>query len=463
MAFVNIRNQDLILSTPVTLLTANTVASATTLTVKNIQGFSTNQILLIGIIGNQGAEIVKTHASTPPSGTTITLAAATQFPHSSSTAVTVMLYDQVEISTATTATGSKSVLGTLNIFADSYSTNFNDTANSTGFYFARFKNSITSTFSVYSSPIPTTGYSQFSARSIIDNALDMINRTIGQTFTDDYAFKQLDNCQMECIRELKRWSFMQKFNFSLGEVTTGQWKVALPVDCDDQNSNRSIYNFKIGTGTNMNWVDKEKWNEIIQSVAHTTLANNISIGDATITLTDSSDFTQTGTVAIGANNYTYTANNQSTGVLTLSVISTTTNTAGQDAFFGASQGMPYVWTTYGGYIYFYPTLDSNMNQQNAYLDYYSSLILTTTDTQTIVLPDPTVVQYYLAWKFLLKQANGQTNDEIDAMRQLYLERRAKMIQKETANRTFQLKPQNRQSSYNDDDAATRLGNFNTGF
>ncbi len=142
------------------------------------------------------------------------------------------------------------------------------------------------------------------------------------------------------LRELKRWSFLQVFNYNLGQLTTGQWKIALPTNLDDQNSNRSIYNFRVGTLSNLFWVDKEKWNEIISGVANTTLASNISVSDATITLTDASDFPDGGSLYIGANTYQYTSINRTTNVVTLTSVSTTTNTAGQDVFNGASFGTP---------------------------------------------------------------------------------------------------------------------------
>lgn len=252
-------NTNLTIGATQTFLTVDTASGVSSITVKNITGFAINQILVIGEIGNEGSEIIKTHTATAPTGSTITLAAATVFPHSAGTQVIVINFDQIEFSTATTSGGSKTVLATNSIVADSITTNYNDTTVSTGYYFARFKNSITSIFSSYSSAIPVGGYTSLMARSIIDNALQSINKTTSTTLSDEFGFNQLNNCTTEVIRELKRWSFLQKFNFKAGTVTTGTWKVALPSDCDDQNTNRSIYNVRIGTDNDLVWVDKEKW------------------------------------------------------------------------------------------------------------------------------------------------------------------------------------------------------------
>lgn len=459
MSIVKIQNIGLVLDEPQTYFTGDTASGVSSISVKNISGFSTNQILLLGFLGLQGSEVIKTHAVTAPASGTITLASSTIYPHSSSTTVTVLAYDQVEISTATTSTGTKTVLTTISIAANSDSTNYNDILDSSGYYFARFKNSITSVYSSYSDAIPATGYTLLSARSIIDSALGMINKKTSTVLSDDFAFGEIDNCQMEVLREMKRWSWMQKFDQNIGQVTTGSWRIALPTDCDDQNTNKSIYNFRIGKSSNLTWVDKEKWNYLTQNISHTTLANSISLANLTITLTDSSNFDDTGTVTIGANSYTYTANNRSTNVLTITS-ATTTNTSGTDVFQGASTGNPQYWTIFGGYAYFYPVLSSTYNNRDANMDYYSSLIRTSTDTQTIVVPDPTLVNYYLAWKFMLKSNNGENTTGSDSKRDEYKARRTTLKNKESMNRTFQFKPlQNRFRMNDNDSKGVRLGNF----
>lgn len=456
---VRIKNIDLLLDEPKSYFSADTASGVTTLSVKNITGFTTNQVIVLGFLGFQGSEIVKTHATTIPASGVITLSAATIYPHSAGTMVVASAYDQVEISTATTTTGTKTLLSLVSIAVNSDSTNYDDVLNSTGYYFARFRSSITGSYSNYSDAIPATGYTTLSARSIIDSALGMINKKTSATLPDEFAFAEIDNCQMEVIREMKRWSFMQKFDQNIGQLTTGQWRVALPTDCDDQNTNKSIYNFRIGKGTNLIWVDKEKWNQLTQGIAHTTLANSISLAAVTITLTDSSNFDDTGTVTIGANSYTYTANNRSTNVLTITS-STTTNTSGYDVFQGATTGNPEYCTMFGGYVYFYPVLSSTYNNRDAYMDYYSSLIKTSTDTQTIVVPDPTLVQYYLAWKFMLKMNNGEDTLGSDAKYKSYIGRRDTMKKKESLNRTFQLRPnQNRFRMSSNDPASIRTGAF----
>ena len=429
-----------------TYLSADMPAGSSTLTVQNISNFAINQILLIGDPGNQNSEIVKTHTSTAPTGTTITLAANTVFAHTASTPVTTLYFDRVEISTAATVSGSKTTLLAATatpaslIPANQLNFEYNDTAASVGFYFARWNNSISSAFSPYSEPSPVTAYTMFSARAIIDAALGMINKQTSSVLTDEYAFQNIDACQMEVLREFKRWSFMQSFNTIVGKAVTGNWKIAVPADLDDQNTNKSLYNFRIGKELDMVWVDKESWDDLIAGIAYSTLSVQANPGDMTLTLSNSNDFDDEGTIQVGPLQYGWTANTRATGVLTLGSAVTATALVGQDVFQFASLGYPTYWTIWAGFIYHWPAISTTYNNRNYYLDYYKALTQITSDYDTIVLPDPTVVQYYLAWKFLMKLNNGEETDASTKQFDNYVARREKLKQKESLNRNFILNP-----------------------
>lgn len=422
-----------------TFITTAATAGSGTITVQNITGFAVSQWLLIGDPGGQGSEIIKIHASTAPSGSTITLASNLVFAHGPNTPVRVILFNQIEFSHAATVSGVKSVLATSDIVADNLTTNYNDTANSSGYYFARFKNSASSVFSSYSDAAPYNGYTQLSARSVIDKALQTINKKTSSVLSDDFAFMCIDDCQMECLREYQRWSFMQSFNTIIDQSYENQLRVALPTDCDDQQTTRSIYNFRMGKKHGIQWIDKEEWDAIMTGIAYTTLATSIAVSDTSIVLTNSQDFEDSGSIQIGANVYSYSANDTSTNTLTISA-STTTNTAGEDVTQGAGPGLPTYYTVFNGYAYFYPTVGAAYAGRNFYMDYYKKLTQTQNDSTEIVLPDPTVVQYYLSWRFLLKLNNGEETNASLAMFNHYVERRDEMKKKEWINRKFIWKP-----------------------
>jgi len=451
----------------VVLASARSVAGAT-LTVANTAGFAVNQVLLLGEPGTQECEIVKTHASTAPTATVITLSAGVAQSHAVDTPVYLLGYDKVELSNAPTVAGTKTVLsGSPFVLTPVVeTTNVNDTVNSGGFYFARFYNSIgAGSYSAYSDPAPYGGYTLLSARSIIDNALGEINKSQSATLTDDFAFQQLDNFQSEVLSEQKRWSFMQAFNANIGEVATGVWKIACPTDLDDQFTNKGIWNFRIGTQRDMIFVDKEKWNEIVSGVATTTLGVAIVVGAATITLTDSSDFADGGTVQIADHEYAYTANDRSTGILTLTAVSTTTDSLNADVFQGASFGDPNYWTIFNGYLYHWPVAADTYDHKNYYLDYYKSQTRITKDSDVLVIPDAPAASYYLQWKFLKRLNNGQETAESAAAKSNFAANVAKIKQKDSLGRTFRLKPLknsiNVNSPYGSDSKSDRLQGWET--
>jgi len=147
----------------ITELTAD-AAIGTTLTVKNINGFAINQNLLLGELGDEDAEFAKTHTATAPSGTTITLLAASIRAHGAGTKVYLVKYNAVELTTATTATGTKSVLttstgnGLLSLQADEKRQIYSELEKSSGFYFGRFVNDIGATFTISGDTLTSTAH-----------------------------------------------------------------------------------------------------------------------------------------------------------------------------------------------------------------------------------------------------------------------------------------------------------------
>lgn len=524
MANITLGNQNLVIATPLTTLSSNTASSVSSLTVQNTTGFTTSQILIIGGLGNEGSEIVKTNVTTAPTSSIITLYSSTSttslaiatgskvfttqtslawqagervratsdanaanymegvvasytgttltltidtiggsgtladwsirqvtiFPHSTGSSVQLCQYDRAEFSTATATDGSKTVLATIAIWADNLSTNYIDNAASTGYYFGRFKNTIAGTFSAYSDPIPVQGYGIYTARSIIDSALGEINKTTSPTLSDAFAFQQLDMFQTDVLKELKRWSFMQKFNVDIGQFRSGSWALDMPTDIEDLNTNQSVYNIRVGANGRLIWIDKEKWDDFIFNLAYSQLAQDLQAGDATMVLDNSGDFnhlTETntdgsGTVRIGAESYDYSANDIDTGVLTLTTVITADNEqdVGAWVFQNGNYGLPAYFTIFDGKVWTWPITSDQYDGNNAYMDYYTRQVRITQDSDEIVVPDPQAASYWLQWKFLKRLNNGTEDESSKSAQQNYITRRDKLKSKVTLNRTFKNSP-----------------------
>jgi hypothetical protein len=206
-------------------------------------------------------------------------------------------------------------------------------------------------------------------------------------------------------------------------------------------------------------VDKEKWNDIMRGTAYTLLALPISLNDTSIVLNDSSDFGDGGTVQIGSNIYAYTANNRSTGTLTITA-ATTTDVAGADVFEFPNMGEPLYYTIINGYFYHYPIMGTTQPNRNYVLDYYKKMVPVVNDSDETVLPDPTLVQYYLAWKFLLKINNGEDTNASVLMYQRFVASKKNLKDKETLGRTFRFKTHPKSDSI-DLEKFYRIGNYLT--
>ena len=250
-------NQILIQGAKETFLTAQANSGTGTITVKSVIGFAVNQILLIGEIGDENSEIIKTHATTGPSGTTITLASNLTKTHDVYTKVRIIPYDQVEFYHAETATGSKTLLDTIAIQCDSLETRYDDTAYNSGYYFTRFKNTIEpATYSGYSDPIPYTGYEENTVGFAINYAL---KRNKMESFTNfiDYQFclDEINACLDFITGKLKGWTNLLKLNQIIGQTERGVLVLGdMPSDIWENKGNKSILDLRLGTSTGLTFL-----------------------------------------------------------------------------------------------------------------------------------------------------------------------------------------------------------------
>lgn len=140
-----------------TSLTSAVAAAATTITVAGVDtnSWADNDYIIIGEIGSPTAEVMQVNGSVSD-GTSLTIdrsgsAGGTRFAHATGEPVYRVDFNQVEFSrnTTDTITGA-SVLATNEIQPDDEYTRYEDTANTTGYGFVRFKNAFTGAFSSYS-------------------------------------------------------------------------------------------------------------------------------------------------------------------------------------------------------------------------------------------------------------------------------------------------------------------------
>jgi len=398
-----------------TYLSADATSGGSTLTVQSIVGFGVNQILCIGEIGEEQSEVIKTHATTAPSGTTITLASNLVFNHSQDTKVYLVDYDQAEFSNATTTTGTKTVIGSaITLQVDGKETQLTDSTNTTGYGFVRFQNTVPvpDTYSAYSDPVPYTGYADNTVFMIKKRALESCNEKIdGERITHEWLNETLWELRREYHNSPGKRPFRRIYNADLGNVTTGMYKIAVPADLEAPYSAKNVYGIRIGTGDNLTYYDKKDWDEDYQDIAHTTLASDYAIVDATITLTDSRDFDESGSIEIEGDDIEYSANNESTGVLTISTAGSSAHTKGKDVWQNASLGTPAYFTVFtdadgSNYIFFDCPIHSDYLDQNIWGDYYKTVTAYDSDADTLDELEYDMFVPGLTWRIKKKKNEG---------------------------------------------------------
>ena len=421
MKDIFINNEQLTDGKKYSYLGGDTVSGSPTISVASITDFAINQVLLIGNFGNESSEIILTHASTSPSGTTVTLASNTAQPHSRGDKVTIIDYNQIEISWSATSTGAKTVLNTISIQADGIESLYRETTETSGYYFIRFNNSITAVFSDYSGAIPFSGFAENTPARIKERAL----MDLGEQITDLISHKFLNTAIDEARRDLDqdprviRWTFRKKFGVTIGQVIPGAWSVTAPTNLRTPNTNANIMQLRVGlNGWPIAYQDNMEFRQNYENIAHTTVQTTANHGDVTITLASSADFNPAGSIWVSANDddgqisvIQYTANNQDTGVLS-GVIGIPAGglNAGNDVWYQTNFGMPRNYTIDNSSgtptIFFDMPFSDQYAGNNIYMDYYSIMLPVTDETTLLDEPEYDMFVSYLKWKIKYLKSNG---------------------------------------------------------
>jgi hypothetical protein len=407
---ITINNNELTDNAYSTSLSSSATAAEGTLTVYSISNLAVDNILILGDFGSEGAEIIKTHAETSPSGTTVTLASNLVKSHSKDTKVTVIPYDQVQFYNATAATGDKTQCGSnVNVNAESNDTKYTDTTYGSGYYFVRFYDSINGNHSDYSDPIPYGGLSANTAGYVINSAMNEMKKE----FTDDLTFQMLLDEINSCLRyvrgKLKRWSNLQEYDYVLDQQNRGEYKWALPTDYYDKNSNRSMLQVRVDD--HLTYADKTEFNEYFEDVVMTQVATQAEVGATSLVLDSTDDLPETGTIHyyIGNTQYSvaYTANDQSTNTLTTAALTVQTP-VDTNIWYGESEDTPYYYSVWDGYLYIWPLCGASNYGKNIVLDYYTDIVEINSDADEITLARHDMVKHWLKWQIRnITENNGK--------------------------------------------------------
>src|SRR3990167_2455612 len=380
---------------PSTYLTASVAASGTALTVENNARFAQYDLLLFEGFGVERAEIGQISAAVT-AGTALTVD-ATVFAHGINTKISNILFDQVEISGATTATGSKTSIATVNLNVDDGYTDYIVSGTTYAFYFARFYNSQAQTpyYSAYCDAIASTDHGVTTIGFIRRNAFKNIGHEFGGRFTEQWVYDQIYLCELDLVKTKPKWGLLRVDNYDIGTLTTGDDKMALPSDIEDSKTNKSIRGLRISNNENMWHIERPEFEDEMDGIGVTTVATEAAIGATTLVLTDSDDFDTSGTIRIQGTEYAYTGNNRTTNTLSGFTAFTAAILAASVVWQGNTNGEPRRYTVTDGYVYFVTPPASDFNGRSVFIDYNKTATRPNSDGDAVTfVSDP---QVYISW------------------------------------------------------------------
>ncbi|MFA5350294.1 MAG: hypothetical protein WC357_03050 [Candidatus Omnitrophota bacterium] len=285
---------------PQTYLTADLAATGTANTVANNDGWVNEYLILYEGYDIENAEIKMVNAAVT-AGTSLTSTAVT-FAHSINCPLKRVLFNQIEISGASSLTGVKSDTTLINITVAQPYTDYvlSSALQAHAYIFVRFYNSLVGTpfYSEYSDGIATTDLTPKTLGFIKRNAFKNIGEQWGGRFTDEWFYDQIYLGELDVAKSLKRWSWLYSFDYDMGNLSEGQWRVALPTDIEDKMTNKSIMGIRVEGDVNLAPIDWTQYQNAMNGINHTTLSSAASVGDVKLVLTDSRDFADSGTVTL---------------------------------------------------------------------------------------------------------------------------------------------------------------------
>lgn len=405
-------------------VTEDIVAGGATLAIQSVVAFesldtSSGQVLLIGELGSERSEIVRTSNTSGQSPSAaykwIYLRDTLQEDHPQDTKVYIIDFDRVETQWAASVNGTKA---TIKAYPDKITPDVLemvgvDTSATAGFYFQRFNRTIDSNNSDWSDAIPYAGYDDNMVFSIKKRAVDELGEVIdGDRITHEYLNQCLWSARREYHESPGKRPFRRTFNKIIGTALTGSFRIEVPTDLEKPASGENVYGVRIGQYPNMTYYDKKEWDFDYRGRPHSTTVLPYTHGVSTsIWLASGNDFTASGSISIEGTSIGYSKATGSQNSLLITSHGSWDTSAGSDGWQNISYGMPWKFTVFadpGGssYVYFNMPVDTAYVGMNVYMDYYRTLVGFDSDADTLDEPQYDMYVDHLKYKIKERKLKG---------------------------------------------------------
>lgn len=421
--YIQVSNTLVYLAT--TYLSRDIASSTTSLPVDNGNDFANGNLILLGQLNTENAEKLTASGATASSVTT----GSSSFPHSRGEPVQSIMYDQIEISSATSETGSYSVVTTIGFQWTQLNTiYYHSTGTATTWYKIRFKNSSNSVFSDYSDPAASTSF----GKTTVGYQVMAVRKLTGNTtLDDDFFITAMNTCRRLVdtnygYGRLAEWRM--KYEYPI-KMLSGSNYVNLPSDVDFPTTDRSIVNVRysrnsVGANFPLRYIDKKDWNVRSWQNRYSFTSGATLSGATSLVLRNTGDLPSSGTVYIATElptqsilTVTYTGNNLLTNTLTGVSGITRAVADGTQVWGTAPFTFPYFYTVFPdetsgtNRLWFECGIPTSLQGRNVYLDYYTTFedIAYMSD----VLPEKYRDVYKSYLKFAIKRKRDDSIGEND--------------------------------------------------
>ena len=365
---------------PRTYLRASIAAAGTTATVGDNNDFADDDWFILGEVGDSTTEEDDINGAVTR-GTSLTVTNTLKFGHNINDPFTRIQERGVKIYGAATDGGSGTLIASIDAkvasgtqLADAVNIHWNKayteytlitTDTTYAYYFAKFTDGVTD--SSASDYVLAAGQGQSSVFEMVQKALRISNQEIDNLITAEFLIGSAQDCQDEIAQYAykdvngniikKDWAFeivedttsidalTMENTYALSDLTSA---LKYP------DSKQAIINVKFGDRL-LSYISPQEMDIVYDGVARAELSAATTVGATSLTLDDSTMFSETGTIKIGGDSITYTANAQSTGVLSGVPASGTGSitevfAVGRAAWQGISGGKPSAYTIFNNEI-----------------------------------------------------------------------------------------------------------------
>ena len=382
-SLLKVRNLELLKDAPTTYLSSPVSATGTELTVMNINSALVDGYIIIGQIGSEDCELKKIHASTAPTGATITLSSGVTYSHPTDTVIYFIGFNQIEFSRATTSGGDKSVLATVTITPDNEFTFYSDVTNTTGYAYARLKNSTTTTYSSYSTEQEYASMAFNSIGRIIDNVFNDANeKTEDFISREEVLFDYIYGFYNKVSELRTKWKHEEASSDTSNATTTGGETFSLPTDIKYPDQ-KGIQCISIEGYIPLEYMSVTDLRNKLAGKARSTLNGAVLLGATTVDLINGVYFADAGTGYIAGDEFTWTGktDNQLTGVSGILA-----HDDGSTVYQSDAVGLPEKYTIQNGTGYIYPAPSSDYDGIPIVIDYYKDITRPTSENDIIAIP-----------------------------------------------------------------------------